>query len=389
MARTRSTSAGSAPSTTSPIRRPRRRPWRSRRNGPRCVRLRAWEREHLAARAGRLAARRRVRARRGRAQLRRARRTRRTHRRHRRERGDARHRPRACCARGRRRDVPRRRRDSRSTNPTQSFDACRSERVLQWLPDMEAAIRGDAAGAATRWARVPDRQRLADVRRRPAGSRAQRARSPTRSWTFRGDGAATGGRLLNVCRDVGLTDLAHSASTPRLGRLGSRSSTRVRLACSRSATSSELVVAAGHLDDADAERFFDQHRSGRACRPPVHVGEHDVGVRPSLDRRDDGEAATSCRAVRPSCRDRCRRVRRARQRGARAARGTGSTTRSRDRPRGRRRPTPGRRRAHRRSRASGRVARCDRARPRSRTSSPTPRTSSVSNGFASSSFSSR
>ena len=71
------------------------------------------------------------------------------------------------------------------------------------------------------------------------------------------------------------------------------------------------------------------------------------------------------------------------RRAARAARGTASSRRSRARARGRTRPSPGRRRARRRSRASGPACA---SRPRStaiRIRSPTPGSSSVSNGLRS------
>ncbi len=140
--------------------------------------------------------------------------------------------------------------------PDAAFDACRSERVLQWLPDMEAAIR-----EMLRVLRPGGRVCLTDSDWRTfvvdLPDRALSARIADAVVAFRGDGAATGGRLLNVCRDVGLTDLAHSASTHvwdawdpdrRPGPPG--------LFPLRDVFS--LLVAAGHIDDAEAERFFDQ-----------------------------------------------------------------------------------------------------------------------------------
>jgi SAM-dependent methyltransferase len=91
-----------------------------------------------------------------------------------------------------------------------SFDACRSERVLQWVPDMAAALDemrrvvrpgGRICVVDTDWrtlaADLPDlhlTRKLGDA-----------------FLDMRGTAAAAGGRLLNLCRDVGLVQLECTA----------------------------------------------------------------------------------------------------------------------------------------------------------------------------------
>jgi SAM-dependent methyltransferase len=96
--------------------------------------------------------------------------------------------------------------------PDASFDACRSERVLQWLPDMDAAV-----GEMLRVLRPAGRCCLTDTDWRtfaidlpdPALCR----RVATAMVDFRGAGAAAGGRLLNLCRDHQLLDAQATAAT--------------------------------------------------------------------------------------------------------------------------------------------------------------------------------
>ena len=96
--------------------------------------------------------------------------------------------------------------------PSGSFDACRSERMLQWVPDVEQAIRemvrvlrpgGRLSLIDSDWrtlaADLPDLEAL------DAFTAAMKA--------FRGASAAAGGRMLNLCRDQGLRDLECVAAT--------------------------------------------------------------------------------------------------------------------------------------------------------------------------------
>jgi ubiquinone/menaquinone biosynthesis C-methylase UbiE len=95
--------------------------------------------------------------------------------------------------------------------PSASFDAVRSERVLQWLPDVEQAIReivrvlrpgGRLSLIDTDWRTFA--VDLDDVEAADAVMSAMTA--------FRGDGMRAGGRLLNLCREHGLADLECTAA---------------------------------------------------------------------------------------------------------------------------------------------------------------------------------
>ena len=93
-----------------------------------------------------------------------------------------------------------------------SFDACRSERMLQWVPDVDAAVRemvrvlrpgGRLSLIDTDWrtfvADIPDSEAFELV------MAAMNAR--------RGPSAAAGTRLLNACRDLSLVDLEFTTAT--------------------------------------------------------------------------------------------------------------------------------------------------------------------------------
>ena len=96
--------------------------------------------------------------------------------------------------------------------PDASFDACRSERMLQWVPDVELAIAemvrvlrpgGRLSLIDTDWrtiaADVPDVDAWEVVRAALLASR--------------GGAAAAGGRLLNLCRERGLEGIASTAAS--------------------------------------------------------------------------------------------------------------------------------------------------------------------------------
>jgi len=92
------------------------------------------------------------------------------------------------------------------------MDACRSERMLQWIPDSGRALKemvrvlrpgGRLVVADTDWRTLafdlPD-QELVDTVAGAIGA-------------FRGPGHTVGGRLLNMCRDLGLVDVDCTAAT--------------------------------------------------------------------------------------------------------------------------------------------------------------------------------
>ena len=108
--------------------------------------------------------------------------------------------------------------------PDDTFDACRSERVLQWVPDIGAAVR-----EIVRVVRPGGRLCLIDTDWRTfAADLDDLELSQGLGRVFmsrRGPSAAAGGRLLNLCRDAGLVDLDCTAGHPRLDGVGPRDRT--------------------------------------------------------------------------------------------------------------------------------------------------------------------
>jgi SAM-dependent methyltransferase len=93
--------------------------------------------------------------------------------------------------------------------PDASYDACRAERVLQWVPEPGAAVRemvrvlrpdGRLCLHDTDW-----RTFTADVPDRELGARFADA-----IVTYKGVGADTGARLVDLGRRAGLQDLEHT-----------------------------------------------------------------------------------------------------------------------------------------------------------------------------------
>jgi ubiquinone/menaquinone biosynthesis C-methylase UbiE len=93
-----------------------------------------------------------------------------------------------------------------------TFDACRSERMLQWVPDIEVAIAemvrvlrpgGRLCLIDTDWrtllADIPDTESLHAV--------------SAAMYAHRGPSAGAGTRLFNTCRDAGLVGLEYAAAT--------------------------------------------------------------------------------------------------------------------------------------------------------------------------------
>ena len=96
--------------------------------------------------------------------------------------------------------------------PDASFDAARAERVLQWIPDTEAAV-----SELVRVLRPGGRLSLIDTDWRTLAidiPALDAARALVRGLVDdRGAAAAAGGRLVNLCRDAGLTDVAVEPAT--------------------------------------------------------------------------------------------------------------------------------------------------------------------------------
>jgi SAM-dependent methyltransferase len=139
--------------------------------------------------------------------------------------------------------------------PDASFDACRAERVLQWLPELERPV-----AEMMRVLRPGGRLCLIDTDWRTFAvdlpDLALAARLTEAIVAYRGDGAPAGARLLNLCRDAGLTDLAHTATS----HIWSAWDPDVDPGPAGLFPLRDVlddVVARHGLDDGDADRFLD------------------------------------------------------------------------------------------------------------------------------------
>jgi SAM-dependent methyltransferase len=134
-----------------------------------------------------------------------------------------------------------------------SFDACRAERVLQWVPDIDAAV-----GEMLRVLRPDGRICLTDTDWRtfaldlPDPVLCRRVADAM--VAVRGTGAAAGGRLLDLCRDRRLLEVEHTTATHVWSAWDPDSaSSPPGLAPRRGVL--PTLVGAGALDEDDARRF--------------------------------------------------------------------------------------------------------------------------------------
>ncbi len=164
--------------------------------------------------------------------------------------------------------------------PDGSVDALRSERMLQWVPDPDAALRefvrvlrpgGRLVVIDTDWNSL-----TIDLPDLTAFRAAQAAMQ-----RFRGGGFTIGRELLNRCRDAGLRDVAGTAAT----HLETVYETRAALEVTGFPPLQQGVrglVRAGELDSATAERLLAEvDEAGRSDRMMLSLTMYAVfGVKP-------------------------------------------------------------------------------------------------------------
>jgi len=140
--------------------------------------------------------------------------------------------------------------------PDASFDAVRSERMLQWLPDPAAAV-----GEMARVLRPGGRLCLLDTDWRTLAVDIPdvelAARVTTTILRARGASSAAGGLLVNLCRQHGLVDVVVQPATQVWTAWDPTTEVAPSGLWPLDAVLAD-VVAEGHLDDASRARFLDQ-----------------------------------------------------------------------------------------------------------------------------------
>ena len=138
-----------------------------------------------------------------------------------------------------------------------TFDVCRSERALQWMPDPEAAldemIRTNAPGRSA----GRDRHRLADARVRSPRRGARGSRSP-RASVDSGAGPPPSAVVSSTCSVTGASRTSTSSARPMSGIAGSPTWRRRRRACSRCEPSRCSWWRSGGWSRRLGEQFSDQ-----------------------------------------------------------------------------------------------------------------------------------
>jgi SAM-dependent methyltransferase len=146
-----------------------------------------------------------------------------------------------------------------------SFDACRSERMLQWVPEPEVAI-----GEMLRVLRPGGRLSLIDTDWRtlvvdlPSAPAVRAMRLAVEDQ--RGEPSTAGGRLLNICRDLGVDDLDLTATTHVWSEWDPEADAAPSGFFPLGPVTNELVEL-GHLDAELADRFIEElYEAGRRGR---------------------------------------------------------------------------------------------------------------------------
>jgi len=159
-----------------------------------------------------------------------------------------------------------------------SFDACRSERVLQWVPDPSAAV-----SEMLRVLRPGGRLSLIDTDWRTLVCDVDDPdlvlRITAALLAQRGEQAAVGSRLLNMCRDAGLADIEHDTASHAWTVWDPDTSPAPSGFFPFGAVIPQLVEL-GFLDQATCDRFLDEvHARAREGRFLMSVTMFAVAAR--------------------------------------------------------------------------------------------------------------
>jgi SAM-dependent methyltransferase len=140
--------------------------------------------------------------------------------------------------------------------PDATFDAVRAERVLQWIPDTEGAVAelvrvlrpgGRLSLIDTDW-----RTLATDIPDLGAAAAVVRALAQ-----HRGPASAAGGRLVNMCREAGLTDIVVEPAT-HVWTAWDPDATRAPSGFFPLDAMVPQLVDAGGLDPDHCDRFLEQ-----------------------------------------------------------------------------------------------------------------------------------